>query len=301
MNIVYAFIGNLPPYSIDTVHQTRLFFDGPIYFIVSQMDSPFLSILKDKYNVIIIPYTEVKNESFTTLVQNTNRISKDCWWIQNRPNLFIHSFERFFVLENLMKKYTLTDVLFLELDNLIYDTPQKWLSAFQKKPMSVMYFNNDHLSAGICYVQSSNIVSMFTAYCMQFIQTDPGFISEMGALYKFWELHRDYVMLLPTHWATGQYIPEIWETFPLFNSIFDALALGIFLGGVDPTHTRGVFKKGFKWEPATVDYTPYTYDWIVEDGKRIPYVLSPDSGWLRINNLHVHSKVLGPMLSVPMA
>ena len=301
MNIVYAFIGELPIYSIDTVHQTRLFFDGPIYFIVSQMDSPHISALKDKYKVIIIPYTDVKNDSFTTLVQETNRISKDCWWIRNRPNLFIHSFERFFVLENLMKQYTLTDVLFLELDNLIYDTPQKWLSAFQTKPMSVMYFNHDHLSAGICYIHSSNILSMFTTYCIQFIQTDPGFISEMGALYKFWELHRDDVMLLPTHWKTDKYLHEIWDTCSLFNgSIFDALALGIFLGGVDPTHTRGEFKKGFKWEPSTVDYTPYTYNWVIEDGKRIPFVLSSDYGWLRINNLHVHSKLLGPMLSVPI-
>jgi hypothetical protein len=59
MNIVYAFIGPLPSYSIDTVNQTRLFFDGPLYFIVSDLSSAYVPVLQDRYNVTIVPYESV--------------------------------------------------------------------------------------------------------------------------------------------------------------------------------------------------------------------------------------------------
>jgi hypothetical protein len=35
MIIAYCFIGKLPEYAVDTVHQARLFYYGPIYFIIS--------------------------------------------------------------------------------------------------------------------------------------------------------------------------------------------------------------------------------------------------------------------------
>ena len=68
MNIVYAFIGTLPSYSVDTVHQMRLFYDGPIYFIVSDYSSPFVETLKTQYNVNIIRYDSVIDEDFNSLV-----------------------------------------------------------------------------------------------------------------------------------------------------------------------------------------------------------------------------------------
>jgi hypothetical protein len=68
MNIVYAFIGPLPLYSLDTVFQTRLFFDGPIYFIVSDYHSPLIKKLED-YNVTIVRYDTLTHKMFNYLIQ----------------------------------------------------------------------------------------------------------------------------------------------------------------------------------------------------------------------------------------
>ena len=99
MNIVYAFVGTLPSYSVETVHQTRLFYDGPIYFILNDLTSPYISIL-EQYNVIIIPYDSVVNHDFTSLLAVT--YNKFCIpkGLKGRENLFIHSFERFYLLHN---------------------------------------------------------------------------------------------------------------------------------------------------------------------------------------------------------
>ena len=44
MIIVYSFIGKLPKYIVDTVYQSRLFFDGDIYLILDD-----LSLYQPKY------------------------------------------------------------------------------------------------------------------------------------------------------------------------------------------------------------------------------------------------------------
>ena len=45
MFIALSFIGKLPEYIVDTIYQTRLFFDHDIYLIVDDMDSPHLKKL----------------------------------------------------------------------------------------------------------------------------------------------------------------------------------------------------------------------------------------------------------------
>jgi hypothetical protein len=309
MILAYAFIGKLPDYSVTTVHQARLFFDGPIYFIISEITSPYVATLKEKYNVTVIPYYSVKDAHFNEVLDKNFNKFTITHWVPGREKLFIYAFERFFVLNNLMKQKGLTDVLFLELDNLIYDNPTKWLASFQTKQMGFMYDCVGRASSGICYIRSTDILDRFTAYCINRIeQHQEGYLEEMSTLYSFWESAKDDVMLLPTHWEDARYNMETYRHSGLFGgSVFDAAAIGIFLGGVDLCHSGGVLKTGTKWPFTEIDYTQYTYIWTSEGSecsegsegsdckKRIPYVNGH-----RINNLHVHSKVLAPMLSAPL-
>jgi hypothetical protein len=300
MNIVYVFIGPLPEYSVTTVHQTRLFYDGPIYFIVSDMMSPFVITLKEKYNVTIVPYASVKDVEFNDIVQKNYRRFHIVGYLKGREKLFIYAFERFFCLKQLMLRENLTDILFLELDNLIYDNPTKWLPALQMRKMAYMYDNHERSASGCCYIKSCDILEKFTAQCIDRIVNYRGFLEEMGTLYSFWEKNKDDVLYLPIHWSDSTYHEETWKHVELFNNtIFDAAAIGIFLGGEDPGNNGGVLKKGTKWKFSLIDYTPYSYKWEIEDGKRIPYIGTTDK-WYRINNLHIHSKILEPLLSVPM-
>jgi hypothetical protein len=299
MHVVYAFIGPLPSYSIDTVHQLRLFYDGPVYFIINDLANPMADILKNQYGVTIVPYESVKDDAFNALV---NRVyHKFCIVpsLKGREKLFIYAFERFYLLHGLMKKEGLKNIFFAELDNLIYDDPRKWLDGFTLNEMSYMFDNYNRGASGVCFVRSTEILESFLNHCSTFIEFSTGFIDEMTALYKFWEKNKARIGMLPVHWDSDSVPPVASEHYDKYNgSIFDAASLGIFIGGMDPHHTGGIIKKGLRGKWSLIDYTHYTYKWDVDTaGRNIPYIQHPNGSWLRINNLHIHSKDLNPCMS----
>ncbi len=299
MNIVYAFVGNLPQYAVDTIYQLRLFYDGPVYFIVSDLESPHCLVLREKYNVEIIPYNDIKDDEFNKIINL--RYDRFCIVhnLKGREKLFIYSFERFFLLKNLMIKKNLTNVLFLELDNLLYDNPEKWLSAFLEKDMAFMYDNDERFSSGISFIKTYEILTLFNKICLNFISTSNDFLNEMTALSIFYKEYKNQIQILPTHWPIDIYPKECYENYGKYDdSLFDAAALGIYLGGMDPHHTNGIIKYGLKSNWSIIDCTGYKFEWKNDEkNRRIPYVLNKDK-WLRINNLHIHSKYLKYCFSI---
>jgi hypothetical protein len=128
-------------------------------------------------------------------------------------------------------------------------------------------------------------------------------MTEMQALYAFWKKNPALVQLLPIHWPAPQVPPPTYENWDKYHSLFDAAAIGIYLGGIDPYHTDGLIKTGLRSIWSIVDYTGYDFTWMDDDeGRAIPYVRPRGQMvWIRINQLHIHSKQLGPCLSVPIA
>jgi len=303
INIAYVFIGKLPSYCIDTVHQTRLFHEGPIYFIISDYTSPYVKIL-ESYSVTIIPYENVIHTDFNTVVEKAN--TKFCLVnnLVGRERIFIYSFERFFVLYNLMKGHNISNVFFMELDNLIYDTPSTWLDSFSKSGLAFMFDNYGRYASGVCYIKNVEYLHTFCDFAVDYILTSNDFMAEMQCLSKFYESNKEIVQLLPIHWPTSEYPTESHVTFTMYNSLFDSAAIGVFLGGADPYHVNftGLYKQiyGNKSYWSLIDYTGYSYKWEEDDkGRKIPYILN-GSIWLRLNNLHIHSKELTPCLSTPL-
>jgi hypothetical protein len=300
MIISYVFVGPLPSYSVDTVHQLRMFYDGIIYFIVNDYNSPYIHILKNKYNVTIINYDDVVDHDFLNLVNRT--IHKFCiTTIKGREKLFIHAFERFYLLHNLMIKHNITDVFFVELDNLIYDNPLKWEATFKEKDIQIMFDNINRASSGICYIKNPTTLKLVLNYFNDFIATTTEFISEMTALYLFYKSNPSLsIGFLPIHWSNEQNNPsETYENFGKYgDTIFDSAPIGIYLGGVDTTHSNGVLTRGIKWWGSMIDYTQYNIKWIKNNmGLFIPYVQTKNGQLLQVNNLHVHSKELRYCLS----
>ena len=297
MIVAYCFIGPLPEYALDTVHQMRLFYKDPIYFIISDTESPYCKEL-NTLDVTIIPYNTVLDNNFIDCVNANDNKFDIIHGLQGREKLFIYSFERFAVLNQMMLKYNLTDVFFLELDNLIYDDPLKWVTQFSLKEMAYMYDKEDRCCSGIAFIKNTELLTEFVTFCITFINTTTKYVSEMGALYEFWLLHKDRIQMLPTHWPS-QVSSIVHEHYHLYQSVFDSAPMGVYLGGYDPYHTQGIIKKGLKWPGNDIDYTQYQYKWEKDvNARNIPYVLYEDT-WIRINNLHIHSKDLVSNLSQP--
>ena len=161
MNLVYAFVGTLPSYSIDTVHQARLFYDGPIYFIISDYESPLIKTLRTTYGVTIVRYDSVVDEEFNKLVTRNYHRFEIAHKLRGREKLFIYSFERFYLLNNLMKQQNLQNVLFAELDNILYNDPREWLDGFLTHDMSYMFDNVNRVASGIAFLRSTSLLNEF--------------------------------------------------------------------------------------------------------------------------------------------
>jgi hypothetical protein len=165
--------------------------------------------------------------------------------------------------------------------------------------MAYMFDNYDRASSGICYIKNTDILTMFLADCTEFITNSTEFMSEMTVLFRFYMKHTDRVQLLPILWE-GNYSRQVYENSYAYEGIFDAAALGIYIGGMDIALTGGKVIPKAKMRFSMLDYEPFNTCWKNEGELRIPYIQHPDGHWVRINNLHLHSKVFTPHLSKTM-
>jgi len=299
MNVIYSFIGKLPNYIIETIYQLRLYYDGDVYLIIDDIKSQYLKDIV-KFNIKIIKYEDVIDNEFNNLNKNKIEIVNN---LGDRELLFIKSFERFYLLKNLMKKYNLKNCLFLELDNLIYDNPNNWLKLFSKDKLNAMYHNSSkckHISTGLCFIYKFEILEPILEYYNNFIKTSTTFISEMVANYNY-HIETSNLNLLPIHWTDNNVNKMAYENIDLFNnSLFDALSIGVYLCGFDKVHTNNQIKLYQKNHFCDIDFTKYKIYWKITNGLKKPYIQDNNNNEYLINNLHVHSKDLKLGLSKPI-
>jgi len=83
---------------------------------------------------------------------------------------------------------------------------------------------------------------------------------------------------------------DLVENFSKYNKIFDAAAIGQYLGGVDERNISGD-TRGFINPDSIVKYNNHEYFWIKEKNLYKPFIKINDK-LIQIINLHIHSKKL---------
>lgn len=314
MFIALSFVGILPCYIVECVYQIRLFNTTiPIYIIINNTESVYLQQIQ-QYNVTIVDYETVKSSEITTVINNNFDKFEIVYGLIGREEIFIRSFERFFLLQNTMKKYDLTHGLFMEIDNLLYDDPTHWLTSFQESDLAYMFDNVGRCSSGIMYVKSAESIQGFLDFISKSIETHTSgnLLNEMTVLYDYYLLEKNTqtkkIQLLPVLFEPAEHSNTQTELGHLEttnynkynNTIFDAAAIGIYLFGTDPFHTNGKIILGRKNMSSLINYSNYKITWKTDDDQRkIPYIYHAKTNtWLKINNLHIHSKLLHNGLSI---
>lgn len=299
MNFILSFIGPLPDYLIDCVYQIRLYYNGELYLIFDDYSSNLLNELAYKYNVKLIKYDDVNNDSKERLIKHADKFMPTPA-VNGRPHLFFKSYERMFLVNELINKYDLTDNIFMEIDNLIYNNPEKWINEFSKKEIAFMCNEINKCSTGIMYIKNKNSMKPVLDYMVYYIETENDeWVSEMGAFQKFYELNKNYCYIMPTLFkdTKNNIYDKIYENYN--NDIFDSASYGQYLLGLDIFHTGGVIVTGKSLEHQFVVCNRYNIEWkITKDGNKKPFILDYNTNeWVLINNLHVHSKDLKSGLS----
>jgi hypothetical protein len=290
MNVVLSFIGKMPTYIEECIKQLRLFFNGSIYLIYDTIDLELKNKL-ESLNIIFIHYDIVKSDRFDYISKYKDFCVVDR--LEDRRELFKKSYERIYLLENLMLKYNLENVWFMEIDILMYTNPNIFLNELKTKPYAYFYHDKDHCCSAILYVK--DYLSLQTI--MESLDTYSGnFMSEMKALYYHYTKNtNDY--LLPIINVNLKEPNAAWKNFgKCYDYIFDGATKGQYLFGVDKIHTNNkIIRNDGSSLTTHIPFWNYgKFLWYKNNkGLYVPYYKEYNTNNLfPIVNLHIHSKDL---------
>ena len=304
-SIVFVHIGaELPTYLYTAIDQARLFNpEGTIYLIANKEALRKASSTLDQMGKDFLQQvsceTLIRSKSHH-LFRKQSTLDKKSY-----EGLWTFASERFFYLEELIQQYDLKDIFHLENDVMLYRDLSALLPIFKKhysNKIAVTFDNENRCIPGFVYVSQHQPISKlvkFMAAEAKAGKTDmeilPAFKAKYGDAYidalpiVTPEYCRDHV--LKNHLgAIAKHPDPFFRHFDDFQSIFDAAAIGQYLGGISPRNGAAI--PGFINESCLFDPSKFQYVW-KEDlkGRWAPFILHKEVAY-PINNLHIHSKNL---------
>ncbi|HSW73302.1 MAG TPA: hypothetical protein VLG44_07865 [Chlamydiales bacterium] len=304
--IVFIHLGpKLPPYLTLALEQAREFNpNSPIYLVASEISKQDLSLeCREKV-------TFVATESLPKDPLHEEFLAKSAQDRTFRGGFWIFTTERFFYLYDFLVEYKLKDVFHLENDVLLYTDLTTLFPTFKKnyKGMIAATFDNDKKGvAGFLYVANPTPLHKFLDFVVEKAHLGGQDMERLGQFKN--KYHKKYIdflpIVMPEYSKDHKLVnrlgkkaknPKLYSRyFTEFNSIFDAAALGQYLGGIDPQNDS--LGPGFVNEACVFDASRFQYLWEVDEkGRKIPFLLFKDKKY-RVNNLHIHSKNLAEFVS----
>jgi len=292
VTIVLSFIGPMPAYIYECIRQINVVYKNTIYLIYDQINDELLKKLEE-YNISYIPYDTVRSKRFDDRFKQTD--FEYIPGLKGRELLFLRSYERFYLLDELIKQKELTSIWFMEIDNLLYVNPSRFLPVLKQKGCVYSYHRPGHFNSGIFYVNDSAALQPMLSSLDTFSN---GFRSEMVALHSHYNKTKTdglFPLVIPTPDADELY----WKDYALFdNHLFDGAILGIYYFGLDTYHTQG--KIITKTPAQNAMNTRFLNIWNHgemkwkknSNGLFFPYFITTKNERLPVVNLHIHSKDL---------
>jgi hypothetical protein len=275
MNVVLVCINNFQEYILDNIQQLIKLEHNDIFILTNER---FFNLFNKFFGKITLIDIETLNDSYNFL----NKTSLDKRF---RNGFWSLTSARFFYIYEFMKKYNIKDVIHLENDVLIYYNCKFILNSFDKNYIYLPFDTFKRNIASVMYIPSSEILKIILDN-YNFSKNDMENFSDIKnktGLIKT-------LPIFPKINTTNEEIKFVSENFSDFNCIFDAAAMGQYLGGIDPRNLVGN-TKGFINETCVIKYNNYNF--VIEECNEIrrPFILINDTKFT-IFNLHIHSKNL---------
>lgn len=185
-----------------------------------------------------------------------------------------------------MKKYKKENCFHLENDVMTYTNLSELLDNFKKDKLYITMDAPKRCIAGIMFIPKSyNLSPLIENYMYG--------KNDMLNLVQYYIKNPVMCDTLPIIQRNANYdfsLNPFTKNFDVFDGIFDAAAIGQYLGGVDPRNKRGD-TRGFVNEMCVVNYSKYNFAWIKKNGLYIPHIEISER-YIPIYNLHIHCKNL---------
>jgi len=276
MNIVLCHIGdNIPNYLYTNLNQIEKFNSNiDTYIIINKR--AYVDKIKD-YNVEII-YVEDVDDNFKT--------SHNFWGFATK---------RLFLVENIMRKNNLQNVLHIENDVLLY-VDITTLTTLHKQNLAMTICGDRIASAAFMWVRNYKYLKKLNDEIKKLIQGNDIECSnnEMIIIKKIYDENKEILNPLPIL-PTDVFFEE-------YKTIFDPASWGQFVGGIPKNPSpkdKNIVKKLSKDHYIGIELFKNKYDIIfrVVNGKRIPILVNNKKEEFFIANLHIHSKQLEKYIS----
>ena len=301
--IIFVHLGStLPAWLGTTLEQARRFNSCPIMVLadagaLARTPLP-LSLSIARIPLQDLPLTERQREFRD--VSPLDRTFRDGFWT--------FTSERFFVLESAMRTLGLREVIHLENDVMLYcDCVRLAPLLSELYPSIAATFDNDtRCVPGFVYLKSSDAAGLLTSFFLDVFRSlrrsgHNNGVNDMmvlGALSGCGPEAIESLPIVPPDYprplrsVAGHVAAEpgrYSRHFAALGMIFDAAALGQYLGGIDPRNAPGS-SVGFVNESCVFDPRLLRPRFVHDpDGRRVP-VVETASGQHAVANLHVHSK-----------
>lgn len=301
-SLVLVHIGDkIPSYAHIALEQARLFNKNcPIVFIGNRIALEQEREKLDALNILQIPYESLKQTREHQSFLHTSKLEQ-----RNKKALFYCAAERFFCLYDYMQENKKEHVFHIEYDNTLYCDLSQILPIFKqeyKNAIGATFDNDQRCIAGFIYLSNSEAAKKLIFAFQKFSSQKYDDMQVLGlcnTLFKnpviknlpiISDNFTKYHNLRSTIGLTTTKSENYWHCFQQFQSIFDAAAIGQYLGG---TNLRNeATKPGFINESSLMNPSDFLYKWEEDaEGRKCPYAFDGYS-WIKINNLHIHSKQL---------
>ena len=303
-DFILSYIGNLPSYTEDCIKQIRLwnptYLDSDdklkpnIYVCTSNTNEnkKSLSRLVSEYNIIPVFIEDLTQTQEHILFNRTyNNMSMNGFWK--------YATERFFIVEECMRKYNLENIIHLEIDNLIYFNLKEKLNIFKSyNSILVPSDNETRFIAGICFINNPISLSGLNYFFAAHSQNR----AEMETMMLYSKLNKNCIKTLPTIMPEYNLPLQPQEGIPIqdptrfsnliddFKCIFDAAAIGQYMFGIDPIHNKNN-TDGFVNPHCAFRIDKCKLKWKKVNGLSRLNIGTGDK-WYPIYNLHIHNKSL---------
>jgi len=193
--------------------------------------------------------------------------------------------QRFFYIYEYMKQYDIKNVVHIENDVLLYyNFETVLLDKIDQEYMYIPFDSYERNIASILFIPNHTIFRKILEN-YDFTKDD---------MHNFTHIKRSTQLIksfpiFPTN-QNGSEEQYVSENFEELQYIFDAAAMGQYLGGVDPRNNPNN-TIGFINETCVIKYNQYNFVWEKEGDLNKPFLLVHQHKY-PIFNLHIHSKNL---------
>ncbi len=277
MNIVLACINNFQEYILINIAQLIRLNHSNIYVITNKHFSHHFAKFNDAVKLIYIEDLNLDGSVFKFRTNLDSHFRGGFWMLASY---------RFFVIYEFMKQYDISNVIHLENDVLIYYNCDELLGKVDNQFMYMPFDSYRRNIASIVYIPNHEIYEkILNKYDMN--NTD---MSNFRNIQIQTGLIRNFPIFKTCD--TTDETKFVTANFDAFSFIFDAAAMGQYLGGVDPLNVgKGVNTIGFVNNDCIIKYNNYSFEWVVSNHINRPFIKIDDVSY-PIFNLHIHSKNL---------